>query len=134
LRGRCADRAHRLGPRDRQAAPHPDRAPLNGDAAGASRTGDGHWIVVDGRRWRAEDPALDAQVAARLRSHLGRARAAVRTAADEQAVRAARDRVQLAKEGLGERGTAWWELAEAERRARALERLARLDRAAPPDR
>ncbi|SFS15166.1 hypothetical protein SAMN04487783_1981 [Agrococcus baldri] len=46
-------------------------------------------------------------------------------------MRAARDRVQLAKEGLGERGTAWWELPQAERRARALDRLARLDAAAP---
>ena len=87
---------------------------------------------MGGRRWRAEDPALDAEVAARLRSHLGRARSAVRTAPDEVAVRTARDRVQLAKEGLGERGTAWWELPETERHARAVDRLARLDAAAPP--
>lgn len=93
---------------------------------------DGHWIVVDGRRWRAEDPGLDAELAARLRSHLGRARSQVRTAADEAAQRSARDRVQLAKEGLGERGTAWWELTEAERADRAIERLARLDASAPP--
>ena len=37
---------------------------------------------------------------------------------DEAAVAAARGRVQLAKTGLGERGPAWWEQDEAERRAR----------------
>ena len=42
-------------------------------------TPDGRWIVVDGRRWRRQDPGLPEDVAARLTSHLGRARAAVRT-------------------------------------------------------
>ncbi|WP_404799862.1 biopolymer transporter Tol [Agrococcus baldri] len=94
------------------------------------RSDDSRWIVVDGRRWRAEDPALEPATAARLRSHLGRARSAVRAAEDDAARRRARDRVQLAKEGLGERGTAWWELEPPERAARAAERLARLDDAA----
>ncbi|MEV7528669.1 biopolymer transporter Tol [Agrococcus sediminis] len=98
----------------------------------AERTDDGRWIVVDGRRWRAEDPSLPADASARLRSHLGRARSAVRLAGDDASMRAARDRVQLAKEGLGERGDAWWELGEAERAERARERLARLDELAPP--
>ncbi|MCR8671906.1 biopolymer transporter Tol, partial [Agrococcus sp. HG114] len=53
--------------------------------AGAERTEDGRWIVVDGRRWRAEDPALEPEVAASLRSHLGRGRSAVRTAVDDAA-------------------------------------------------
>lgn len=97
------------------------------------RTDDGRWIVVEGRRWRAEDPSLDAEVAQRLRSHLGRARSAVRSATDEPSRRRVRDRVQLAKEGLGERGIAWWELAEAERAERAAERLSRLDELAPPE-
>ncbi|WP_413319108.1 biopolymer transporter Tol [Agrococcus sp. 1P02AA] len=96
------------------------------------RTDDGRWIVVDGRRWRAEDPSLDADAAARLRSHLGRARSAVRNAEDDAAREAARDRVQLAKEGLGERGDHWWDLAPAERAARASDRLAALDSLAPP--
>lgn len=56
----------------------------------------------------------------------------MRLAPDDVAVLAARDRVQLAKEGLGERGTAWWELPETERRSRALDRLSRLDAAAEP--
>lgn len=96
------------------------------------RTADGRWIVVDGRRWRAEDPSLPRDAAARLRSHLGRARSAVRVADDDAARRRARDRVQLAKEGLGERGDAWWELTEPERAARATDRLDRLDELAPP--
>lgn len=96
------------------------------------RTDDGRWIVVDGRRWRAEDPSLDREVAERLRSHLGRARSAVGRAGSDAERRAARDRVQLAKEGLGERGDAWWELDEGARAARAADRLARLDELAPP--
>lgn len=95
------------------------------------RTEDGRYIVVNGRRWRAADPQLPEETAARLRSHLGRARSAVRTAGDDGARRAARDRVQLAKEGLGERGDAWWDLAVPQRRARAEDRLAQLERLAP---
>ena len=90
------------------------------------RTDDGRYVVVDGRRWRTADPALPDDVRARLLSHLGAARSAVRTATDPAAVRAARDRVQLAKTGLGERGTAWWDQDDAARRARweaALEAL-----------
>jgi hypothetical protein len=97
-----------------------------------ARTDDGRWIVVDGRRWRAEDPSLPPDAAARLRSHLGRARSAVRSASTDADTQHARDRVQLAKEGLGERGDAWWELTEPERAARAADRLERLDELAPP--
>ena len=85
------------------------------------RTGDGRYVVVDGRRWRTADPALPDEVRARLLHHLGVARAGVRTAGkagDDAAVAAARARVQLAKTGLGERGTPWWEQDDAARRAR----------------
>ena len=85
------------------------------------RTDDGRWLVVDGRRWRAADPELPEVVRARLLHHLGVARSTVRTAGssgDDTAVRAARQRVQLAKTGLGERGPAWWEQDDAARRAR----------------
>ncbi|QCU77120.1 biopolymer transporter Tol [Citricoccus sp. SGAir0253] len=95
------------------------------------RTEDGRYIVVNGRRWRATDPELSEETAARLRSHLGRARSAVRTAGSDADRRAARDRVQLAKEGLGERGDAWWDLGVAQRRARAEDRLEQLDTLAP---
>jgi hypothetical protein len=94
------------------------------------RTEDGRWLVIDGRRWRASDPELPEDVRARLLHHLGVARSAVRTAGaagDEVAVRAARDRVQLAKTGLGERGPAWWDQLPDDRTARWTEALARLD-------
>ena len=85
------------------------------------RTDDNRYVVVDGRRWRTADPDLPDDVRARLLHHLGVARSGVRTAGragDEAAVAAARARVQLAKTGLGERGPAWWEQGDDERRAR----------------
>ena len=93
-------------------------------------TDDGRWLVVDGRRWRAADPALPDEVRARLLHHLGVARSAVRTAGsagDGAALAAARARVQLAKTGLGERGTAWWDQDDAARRARWEAALTALD-------
>jgi uncharacterized protein len=84
-------------------------------------TPDGRYVVLDGRRWRATDPALPEDVAAALRSSLMSARRAVGAALraqDPTAERAARDRVQRAKEALGERGTPWWEQSDDERRAR----------------
>ena len=57
-------------------------------------TEDGHFFVIDGRKWRATDPLVP----------------------DEPTARAG---VQAAKVALGERGTPpWWEQAEAQRRAR----------------
>ncbi|MFE6525809.1 hypothetical protein [Streptomyces sp. NPDC057794] len=94
------------------------------------RTPDGHFVVIKGRKWRATDPAVPEDVAARLRRHLMSARRAVRsatTAGDAQAERAARARVNRAKIALGERGTAWWEQSEAERRRRWEQGLESLD-------
>lgn len=102
-------------------------------------TPDGRWLVVDGRRWRREDPDLPKDVADRLRSHLGRGRGAVGAAGrrgDDEAVAAARRRVDLAKHGLGERGEPWWEQDGAARRERwrgALEALDALDEPADCD-
>jgi len=96
-------------------------------------TADGRWIVVDGRRWRTQDPQLPDDVREQLLHHLGVGRSGVRTAkkaGDDDAVRAARARVQAAKTGLGERGTAWWEQSDDERRTRwedALTELSALD-------
>ena len=84
-------------------------------------TPDGHFVVIDGRRWRATDPLIPEDVAAGLRKELMSARRAVGAAlraADSTAERAARDRVQAAKTALGERGTPWWEQTPDERRAR----------------
>ena len=100
---------------------------------GVEETADGRFLVVRGRRWRRQDPALPEDVAATLRSHLGRARSAVgRFAGDDAAVAAARARVDAAKRGLGERGEPWWEQDDAARRARWEHALALLDTLPPP--
>ena len=85
------------------------------------RTPDGHYVVIGGRRWRATDPDIPADVAARLRSLLMRARRDVGAARREhnaEAERDARARVHTAKVALGERGTPWWEQDAAQRRQR----------------
>lgn len=87
--------------------------------------------MVGGRRWRRADPSIPAPQKERLLSALGRARNAVRVAkraGDEAALTEARHRVQLAKTGLGERGTPWWEQSAAERAARVRDALAALEK------
>lgn len=91
------------------------------------KTPDGHFVVINGRRWRATDPDVPEEVAARLRRHLMAGRRGVRDAEDGEAERVARGRVQGAKVALGERGTPWWEESGEERRRRWEEGLARLD-------
>jgi len=89
--------------------------------SGPELTPDGHHVLIKGRRWRSTDPGLPEAVAGVLRKELMSARRAVGQALkaqDAPAERAARDRVQLAKVALGERGTPWWEQSEAERRDR----------------
>lgn len=87
----------------------------------AEPTPDGHHVVIDGRRWRATDPAIPEEAAAELRRRLMSARrdvgAALR-AGDAEAEAAARARVQRAKTALGERGTPWWEQTPEQRRTR----------------
>ena len=46
---------------------------------------------------------------------------------DETELAATRHRTQLAKTGLGERGTPWWEQTDDERRERWESALAELD-------
>ncbi|GAA1726861.1 hypothetical protein [Aeromicrobium alkaliterrae] len=92
-------------------------------------TDDERWLVIDGRRWRRTDPALPEDVVEALKSHLGQARSAVRQAkrsGDDAAMRRARDRVQVAKTGLGERGPEWWDVAEADRLLQARDALDQL--------
>ncbi|GAA1274610.1 hypothetical protein [Saccharothrix xinjiangensis] len=85
------------------------------------RTPDGRHVVINGRRWRATDPDIPEDVAARLRQVLMAARrdvgAALR-AGDAEAEARARARVHAAKVALGERGTPWWEQGAEERRRR----------------
>ncbi len=91
---------------------------------------DGHWLIIDGRRWRRTDPSLPDDLVERLTSHLGRGRSGVRAAKqsdDPDAIAASRNRVDLAKTGLGERGPRWWDRPEAERLAQAERALQQLD-------
>jgi hypothetical protein len=91
---------------------------------------DERWLVINGRRWRRTDPSLPADIVERLKSHLGRGRSAVRSAkksSDPDDLVAARNRSNLAKHGLGERGPYWWDEPEADRLARAKNALRELD-------
>ena len=93
-------------------------------------TDDERWLVIDGRRWRRTDPALPDDLVEALKSHLGRARSLVGVAGragDDNARAAARERVGIAKNGLGERGPKWWESDVADRIARAREALEQLE-------
>lgn len=91
---------------------------------------DDRWLVINGRRWRRTDPSLPDDVVEALKSHLGRGRSGVRVAKDNDdtdAIAAARNRSNLAKHGLGERGPYWWDEPEADRLARAKDALRDLD-------
>lgn len=74
-------------------------------------TPDGRYLVVRGRLWRTADPNLDPARRQVLVDALMAARRAVRAAlksSDTQALTLAREAVQAAKVGLGERGPVWW--------------------------
>jgi hypothetical protein len=74
------------------------------------RTPDGRFVVIDGRRWRATNPAIPEERRVALVRELMSARSKVGFAkrlGDAAAERAARARVQAAKVALGERGPAW---------------------------
>ena len=71
--------------------------------ARGEKTPDGHHVVVDGRRWRAQDPGIPEALAGELVSELMAARRLVKSDPER-----ARPRVQDAKVALGERGHEWW--------------------------
>lgn len=81
-------------------------------------TPDGRYLVIDGRRWRAADPAIPEARRAELTRLLMAWRREVRRAKGTDGESAARAGVQAAKVALGERGTPWWEQSDEERRAR----------------
>jgi topoisomerase IA-like protein len=82
------------------------------EPADVERTPDGHYVVIDGRKWRATDPSIPEERRKELVSELMAARRAVGQAKrerDRAAEKAARARVHAAKVALGERGRPWWE-------------------------
>ena len=81
-------------------------------------TPDGRYVVVDGRRWRATDPAIPQARRQELTDVLMAWRREVRRARGTDDEPAARAGVHATKVALGERGTPWWEQSEDERRAR----------------
>ncbi len=81
-------------------------------------TEDGHFVVIDGRKWRATDPDIPAERRDELQRVLMAWRREVRRTKGTDEERRSRDGVQAAKVALGERGTPWWEQSDAERRAR----------------
>ena len=81
-------------------------------------TPDGRYVVVDGRRWRASDPAIPRERREELQRVLMAWRREVRRVRGTGDETAARAGVQAAKVALGERGTPWWDQTADERRAR----------------
>jgi hypothetical protein len=82
------------------------------------RTEDGRYLVIDGRRWRATDPAIPDERREELTRVLMAWRREVRRSKGTDEEAAARAGVQAAKVALGERGAPWWEQSEEERRER----------------
>ena len=82
------------------------------------RTPDGRYLVIDGRRWRATDPAIPEERRDELTRALMAWRREVRRTKGTDEERTSRDGVQAAKVALGERGTPWWEQSDDERRDR----------------
>lgn len=66
------------------------------------------FIIVNGRRWRTNDPSIPDNFRQELVNELMAARRAVRDAKNQIEVRRSRRRVNDAKVALGERGHAWW--------------------------
>ena len=81
-------------------------------------TDDGHYVVIDGRRWRATDPAIPAERRDELQKLLMAWRRDVRRTKGTDEESTSRAGVQASKVALGERGTPWWEQDDAERQAR----------------
>lgn len=82
-------------------------------------TDDGHYFVIDGRRWRATDPAIPEDRRAELVHNLMAWRREVRRTKGTAEESAARAGVNAAKVALGERGQPpWWEQTDEQRQAR----------------
>ena len=86
---------------------------------GPAPTDDGHYVVIDGRRWRATDPLIPEDRRSELVRVLMAWRREVRRTKGTPQESAARAGVHAAKVALGERGSPpWWEETTEQRRAR----------------
>lgn len=82
-------------------------------------TEDGHYLVINGRRWRATDPDIPEERRAELTRILMAWRREVRRTRGTDDEARSRAGVNAAKIALGERGSPpWWEQTDAQRRAR----------------
>jgi hypothetical protein len=82
-------------------------------------TDDGHYIVIDGRRWRATDPLIPEDRRQELVRILMAWRREVRRTKGTPQESIARAGMHAAKVALGERGAPpWWEASDEQRRAR----------------
>ncbi|MFG0547062.1 hypothetical protein ACF8FG_17860 [Pseudomonas sp. YQ_6] len=75
-------------------------------------TPDGRYFVVKGELWRSTNPSLSECERQRLVHALMDARRDVKKAKradDSSMLKSARERVNAAKVGLGERGPVWWD-------------------------
>ncbi|MET3961558.1 hypothetical protein ABIE44_001492 [Marmoricola sp. OAE513] len=79
---------------------------------------DDRYLVIDGRRWRATDPAIPEERRDELVHLLMAWRREVRRTRGTGEEPTARAGVHAAKVALGERGDPWWEQSDAERRER----------------
>ncbi|WP_310784775.1 hypothetical protein [Mycobacterium sp. Z3061] len=85
----------------------------------AEPTDDGHYLVIDGRRWRATDPLIPEDRRQELVRILMAWRREVRLTKGTPEESTARAGVNAAKVALGERGSPpWWEASAEQRRAR----------------
>jgi hypothetical protein len=82
-------------------------------------TDDGHYFVIDGRKWRATDPLIPEDRRLELVRILMAWRREVRKTKGTSGESDARAGVQAAKVALGERGRPpWWEQTDRQRRER----------------
>ena len=95
---------------------HPPRVELVSEPPEV--TPGGRYLVIDGRRWRATDPAIPEARRKELTRVLMAWRRDVRRTKGTDEESATRAGVQAAKVALGERGTPWWEQSDSEREAR----------------
>jgi hypothetical protein len=87
--------------------------------SGQATTEDGHYVVINGRRWRATDPAIPESRRDELVRTLMAWRREVRNTKGTPQESDARVGVQAAKVALGERGSPpWWEQTAEQRRSR----------------